>query len=173
MEMKNVANEHSWEAHADWWIDGFTGGIDPEYEEQIIPLVLTELKGHASVLDVGCGEGQLARAISVASPGIHVVGVDPTGSREQHGEVREECVRREAEGPQAPVRGDDAHEFADVIAEALRLQHRQRGFGAGRDIDQRRFDQAAEIRALVDQLPKGFHFRDDGVQGTGIIGMRV
>ena len=78
MEKKNVANEPSWEAHADWWIDGFTAGVDPEYEEQIIPLVLAELKGHASVLDVGCGEGQLARAISVASPGIHVVGIDPT-----------------------------------------------------------------------------------------------
>lgn len=27
-----------WDRHAQWWIDGFTGGADPEYEEQIIPL---------------------------------------------------------------------------------------------------------------------------------------
>ena len=27
-----------WEEHAAWWIDGFTGGADPEYEEQILPL---------------------------------------------------------------------------------------------------------------------------------------
>ncbi|MEZ5218154.1 MAG: hypothetical protein R2715_16595 [Ilumatobacteraceae bacterium] len=26
-----------WETHAKWWIDGFTDGVDPEYEEQILP----------------------------------------------------------------------------------------------------------------------------------------
>ena len=24
-------SEPTWEMHADWWIDGFTGGVDPEY----------------------------------------------------------------------------------------------------------------------------------------------
>ena len=41
-----------WEAHADWWIDGFTEGADPEYTEQILPMAFDELSGfgrmHAS-----------------------------------------------------------------------------------------------------------------------------
>jgi SAM-dependent methyltransferase len=65
-----------WEAHADWWIDGFTDGADPEYEEQILPLATTELAGARHVLDVGCGEGQVARA--AARAGVRVTGLDPT-----------------------------------------------------------------------------------------------
>jgi len=92
METMQVPNEPTWEAHADWWIEGFTAGADPEYEEQIIPLVLMELAGEPSVLDVGCGEGQLARAIAAASPGVRVAGVDPTErqievARERGGDV--------------------------------------------------------------------------------------
>ncbi len=65
-----------WEQHASWWIDGFTEGADPEYEDQIIPLVVSELQGAGRVLDVGTGDGQIARAL--ASNGAKVVGVDPT-----------------------------------------------------------------------------------------------
>lgn len=68
----------SWDEHADWWIDGFTDGVDPEYEEQIIPLVLTELSDVQRVLDVGCGEGQVSRRLALAKPGRRVVGIDPT-----------------------------------------------------------------------------------------------
>ena len=50
-----------WEEHAGWWQDGFTEGADPEYEEQILPLVRAHLAGAQRVLDVGCGEGQVAR----------------------------------------------------------------------------------------------------------------
>jgi SAM-dependent methyltransferase len=63
-----------WEDHAGWWQEGFTGGADPEYEEQIIPLAREHLVGAQRVLDVGCGEGQIARVL----PGAHVVGIDPT-----------------------------------------------------------------------------------------------
>ena len=31
-----------WDEHAQWWIDGFTDGADPEYVEQIIPLPETK-----------------------------------------------------------------------------------------------------------------------------------
>ena len=65
-----------WDQHAQWWIDGFTGGVDPEYEEQIIPLATEELDGFHTILDVGCGDGQIARAL--ARQGSTVLGIDPT-----------------------------------------------------------------------------------------------
>lgn len=66
-----------WEHHASWWIEGFTEGADPEYVEQILPLAAAELEGMKRVLDVGCGDGQVARlAMSLGSE--LVVGVDPT-----------------------------------------------------------------------------------------------
>lgn len=65
-----------WDQHAQWWIDGFTDGADPEYVQQIIPLALEELAGKDVVLDVGCGDGQIARAL--AAIGATVLGIDPT-----------------------------------------------------------------------------------------------
>ena len=65
-----------WETHAQWWIDGFTEGADPEYVEQILPLAARELEGFARVLDVGCGDGQVSRL--VAGLGGEVIGIDPT-----------------------------------------------------------------------------------------------
>ena len=66
-----------WETHAGWWQDGFTDGADAEYEEQILPLIRTHLAGAQRVLDLGTGEGQVAR--QTASDGAAlVVGVDPT-----------------------------------------------------------------------------------------------
>ena len=65
-----------WDEHAQWWINGFTNGADPEYVEQIIPLAVEELVGRHKVLDLGCGDGQIARAL--AAQGSDVLGVDPT-----------------------------------------------------------------------------------------------
>ncbi len=65
-----------WEDHAGWWIDGFTAGADPEYEEQILPLAAAELAGARAILDIGCGDGQISRMMSAA--GADVVGIDPT-----------------------------------------------------------------------------------------------
>jgi SAM-dependent methyltransferase len=66
-----------WEANAGWWQDGFTDGADPEYTEQILPMATRWLQGARRVLDVGCGEGQVARlAASIGAE--QVVGVDPT-----------------------------------------------------------------------------------------------
>jgi SAM-dependent methyltransferase len=67
-----------WEAHAEWWQDRFTDGVDPEYTEQILPLVRSQLPAEGVVVDVGCGEGQVAR---VAPAGCVVVGVDPAHSQ--------------------------------------------------------------------------------------------
>lgn len=66
-----------WEQNARWWIDGFTDGADPEYEEQIVPMALKELAGYGRVLDIGCGDGQIGRALS-RTHGARVIGVDPT-----------------------------------------------------------------------------------------------
>jgi SAM-dependent methyltransferase len=70
-----VTDEH-WETHADWWQEHFTAGADPEYEEQILPLAVELMGGERLVLDVGCGEGQVARAL--AATGSQVVGADLT-----------------------------------------------------------------------------------------------
>ena len=71
------ANAQLWEAHADWWQREFTDGADPEYTEQIIPLILEWTEGFERVLEVGTGEGQVARAIA-ATHGAAVIGIDPT-----------------------------------------------------------------------------------------------
>ena len=67
-----------WEEHAGWWQEGFTDGADPEYEEQILPLAAEHLAGATSVLDVGTGEGQVARLAVAAVGAPRVVGVDPS-----------------------------------------------------------------------------------------------
>ena len=69
-----------WETNARWWQDGFTDGADPEYEEQILPLAEHWLAGFGRVLDIGTGEGQLARLARSLGVGA-VVGVDPTASQ--------------------------------------------------------------------------------------------
>ena len=64
-----------------WWQAGFTEGADAEYTEQILPMAALHLTGARTVLDVGCGEGQIAR-LAAAQPGAAlVVGVDPTWSQ--------------------------------------------------------------------------------------------
>ena len=73
----------SWEQNALWWQREFTDGVDPEYVEQIIPIVLQHLAlvhPLERVVDVGTGEGQVARAIR-DSTGAAVTGVDPTDAQ--------------------------------------------------------------------------------------------
>ena len=66
-----------WEAHAGWWQAGFTEGADAEYTEQIVPMTAEHLAGAVDVLDVGTGEGQLARVAATGGVKRRVVGVDP------------------------------------------------------------------------------------------------
>ena len=74
-----MLGEDLWEQHSAWWQEGFTSGVDPEYEEQVLPLAERYLRGARRVLDVGCGEGQVSRRI--AGLGADVVGLDPTPSQ--------------------------------------------------------------------------------------------
>jgi SAM-dependent methyltransferase len=69
-----------WEAHSRWWQESFTEGADPEYTEQMVPLLseLLSAAGPSSVLDIGCGEGQLCRVAASLGSVARVVGVDPT-----------------------------------------------------------------------------------------------
>ena len=57
-----------WEHHATWWRETFTNGADLEYELQILPLAASHLAGLERVLDLGCGEGQLARRLAAGRP---------------------------------------------------------------------------------------------------------
>jgi ubiquinone/menaquinone biosynthesis C-methylase UbiE len=72
--------EDLWEANAGWWQEGFTEGADAEYVEQILPMAAEHLRGARRVLDVGTGEGQVAR-LAVAGGAELVVGVDPTAAQ--------------------------------------------------------------------------------------------
>jgi SAM-dependent methyltransferase len=75
-----MADDDLWERNAGWWQEGFTDGADAEYEEQILPLARECLAGATRVLDVGTGEGQIARLVSREGTPF-VVGVDPTSAQ--------------------------------------------------------------------------------------------
>ena len=69
-----------WEQNAGWWQEGFTDGVDAEYTEQILPMAAEHLAGARRVLDVGTGEGQVARLATQVGAEL-VVGVDPTANQ--------------------------------------------------------------------------------------------
>lgn len=101
-----------WEQNAAWWQDGFTDGADPEYEEQIIPLAIEHLRGARRVLDVGCGEGQIARVARGIDAVDHVVGVDPT--------IAQLALARARGGDVSYARsGAEALPFPDAIFDAV------------------------------------------------------
>ena len=81
-----------WEQTSGWWQAEFTQGADAEYVEQILPLAAEHLAGATRVLDVGCGEGQVARLAASESVGAAVVGLDPTSAQLSE-------ARRRAGGP--------------------------------------------------------------------------
>ena len=103
--------EPVWDEHADWWQREFTDGVDPEYVEQIIPLALEQVEGLDRVLDLGTGEGQLARAIIERQDGF-VVGLDPTRSQIQVAQQRGGCVHY-------GLAGSDALPVADASFDAV------------------------------------------------------
>jgi ubiquinone/menaquinone biosynthesis C-methylase UbiE len=104
-------NAGLWEAHADWWQREFTDGVDPEYTEQILPIVVEWTSGFDRILEVGTGEGQVARAI-VAENGAKVVGVDPTVNQIV------EAARRGA-GPTYVRSGAESLPFPDASFDAV------------------------------------------------------
>jgi SAM-dependent methyltransferase len=108
-----------WEENAGWWQREFTEGADPEYREQILPLAAEWLAGYPRVLEVGTGEGQVARVVSELEADF-VVGMDPT-----HKQIEEAC--RRAGGPVYAL-GDAAHLAAradafDAVVACLVFEH--------------------------------------------------
>ena len=75
-----------WEQHAEWWQQGYTDGADPEYEQQLSPLAVEWLTDAINIVDIGCGEGQLCRAL--ITPERTIVGVDPTKAQVAMGKQR-------------------------------------------------------------------------------------
>jgi SAM-dependent methyltransferase len=100
-----------WERNAGWWQEGFTDGADAEYEEQILPLARECLAGAQRVLDVGTGEGQIARLVAREGAGL-VVGIDPTAAQLR--------AAHERGGPIDYARANaDALPFADAAFDAV------------------------------------------------------
>jgi SAM-dependent methyltransferase len=99
-----------WETHAGWWQDGFTDGADAEYEEQILPLAEEHLAGARRVLDVGTGEGQLARR--AVGLGAQAWGIDPTPSQVA-------VARQRGGGPVYARSGAEQLPFADGSFDAV------------------------------------------------------
>ena len=123
-----------WETHADWWIEGFTDGADPEYEEQILPLAARELAGARRVLDVGCGDGQISR-LAAAGGAELVVGLDPTWNQVRVAAERGHATFLRAGAAGLPFAG----ESFDAVVACLVFEHI-------RDVD----DAIAEVaRVLV------------------------
>ena len=107
-----------WEANAGWWQAECTAGADVEYEDQILPLVARHLAGCTRILDVGCGEGQVARRLFAA--GGAVVGVDPVAAQLA-------VARERAGGPRYVRAGADALPWRDAsfdgVVICLALEH--------------------------------------------------
>ena len=103
--------EDLWEQNAGWWQDGFTDGVDAEYTEQILPMAAAHLAGQRRVLDVGTGEGQVARLAAQLGAEL-VVGVDPTANQVV-------VARQRAGGPVYARSGAAALPFPDGHFDAV------------------------------------------------------
>ncbi len=117
-----VANLELWESHAKWWQDNFSEGADPEYEEQILPIVSNWAKGHRSVLEVGTGEGQVLRRILTTTPSsVEIaVGVDPSQAQVEVAKVRSESMEvLRASAPRLPF----ASGSFDLVVACLVFEH--------------------------------------------------
>jgi SAM-dependent methyltransferase len=113
------ASRDLWERHAEWWQRHFTAGADPEYEEQILPLARLHLRSSDRVLDIGTGEGQVARA-AVAAGARLVAGCDLSASQLREAGRRGGGPRYvRAEADQLPFAG----ESFDAVVACLVFEH--------------------------------------------------
>lgn len=71
----------SWDELAPWWSATFTHGADLEYEYQILPVAVGHLSGRRRILDLGAGEGQLARRLMLQGGDRVVIGLDSSAGQ--------------------------------------------------------------------------------------------
>lgn len=111
-----------WDDHAAWWQTEFTDGADPEYEEQILPLIEERLAAWvepgARFLDVGCGEGQISRL--AAARGLEATGIDPSITQLRVAAARGGRCRYALGSAEAIPLGDAA---VDVAVACLVFEH--------------------------------------------------
>ena len=109
-----------WERHSDWWQTEFTDGADVEYSEQILPLAQQLLVGFSPVLDLGCGEGQIARLLATGPDAPTVIGVDPTWSQVDVAVQRDDAASYAVGGASALPHPDGAF---DAVLACLVFEH--------------------------------------------------
>lgn len=80
--------EDDWDSIADWYVDLVRdGSAMHQFSRDILLNALSDRLFDLDVLDVGCGEGIVTRALAAA--GARVVGIDPTRSLIAHAEAAE------------------------------------------------------------------------------------
>jgi len=80
--------DQTWDSIADWYATLVRdGSAMHDFSRDILLSVLPPTLAHAHVLDVGCGEGLVTRA--VAARGATVLGVDPTSALIEHAKAAE------------------------------------------------------------------------------------
>lgn len=78
--------DENWDVHAGWWQEHFTDGADHEYVHQIMPLVAQRLPSSGLLVDIGAGEGQVARL--AVEGGMSAVGIETSESQAMVGQQR-------------------------------------------------------------------------------------
>ena len=103
----------TWDSIADWYAALVRGGSAMhEFSRDILLSVLPPTLPGGHVLDVGCGEGILSRAIAVR--GVTVVGLDPTLRLIAHAQAAEQ-----AHPTGATYRRDDGQTLSTVDSESM------------------------------------------------------
>ncbi len=108
-----------WEQQAKWWQETFTNDADAEYVEQILPIAEEHFANARRVLDLGTGEGQLAR-LARACGATQAVGVDRSVNQIDEAERRDGDVayaRADATALPFPSQSFDA------VSACLVLEH--------------------------------------------------
>jgi ubiquinone/menaquinone biosynthesis C-methylase UbiE len=103
----------TWDSIADWYAALVRGGSAMhEFSRDILLSVLPPTLTGVHVLDVGCGEGIVTRAIAVR--GATVVGVDPTSGLIVHAQAAEQ-----AHPTGATYRQDDGRTLSTFDSESM------------------------------------------------------
>jgi SAM-dependent methyltransferase len=123
-------SEDPWERHATWWRETFTNGADLEYELQILPLAESHLEGASRVLDLGSGEGHLARRLARGTEARSiVVGLEPSAAQLAGAVAQEAGAVAQETGAVAQEAGAVAQETGAVAQEAGTGPRYVRGVG--------------------------------------------